>query len=191
MRPVSDFNAQLLAKVRPTSVRLLDKGGASHVINVPKNRKRWTTTATSIEAYEWTRLEMMDETGGVLRAVQAPGALGTAAPDESNVATIISEVQRVVLAAHVEAQRDLLNCVKGMADSAMKQSAATADAMASMTAMIADLAVHAAGAQLAQAEAEAEAVAAGNDAAETDKLVSLAGEVLSGLRGDNGEAKTH
>jgi hypothetical protein len=84
-------------------------------IGIPKNDKgqpRWKLVHETLQTLQATRVQLLDESGGVLKAMgdapepgPAPAPAAAGSMDLDTFASRMAEAQRVALSAHVEAMR--------------------------------------------------------------------------------------
>jgi hypothetical protein len=188
MRPTLD--TAMLRRHSPAQLRVVDADGI-HLVNVGDNRKRWSAALSTVQAYSWERVEMLDDSGGLLGAVSAreetPGVSGAQSP-ESEVAGILAVVQRATeaaLKAHVDSQANMLRALVQLAEAQGRGQAEQARLVGTLAGLVGELATVAAHQTIAAAELAAEASAEAADAAESettmDRLLELAGTVATAL----------
>jgi hypothetical protein len=159
---VSELRPEVLRKVKPAALRVELPDGTLQDVAVPDRARKWVSVQQTVEAMDWTRAQLLDDAGAVVRVVRNERAIAQveAQPrgeldDASPELRAIVAAQRLALEHQTQNQKQLMDALVASLDSANKRVAALERALANAYAML-DNAMRTQ-VELTQTAAEAEA----------------------------------
>ena len=98
-----------LRRVRPSQLVIIDDDGERRTLPVPARRNRWQTVQRSVDAMNWSRVELLDDAGAILHVAVAPNAPVLTADDR--MASALVAAQRQALDAHCQSTKTLTDAL--------------------------------------------------------------------------------
>lgn len=194
---MSDLSIEVLRRVRPEAVRVVQSDGRERVLTPQRHHRKWMRVTEEVEQLDWQRVELV-RGGEVARVIEAPEQAAPPAPAApvaevpgashlSPEAAAMVAGQALVLQMVQNSQAPLLDALVKMAESSTKRLASLEASLARTHDLLQETLTDAVAARMDAAEAEAEAAKAASEDSSNDALKELAAAIAMSKM--NGGAK--